>query len=100
MQLRVTLSAATERSTLVDQQNEPSKSTISEPVRPSAAAQRMRRHRQRVHKGLRCLVIELRETEVDTLVRQGLLQAEMRNDKRAVRKGLYAFLDRALGAAP
>ena len=31
----------------------------------SPAASRMRRHRQRRRDGLRCLVIELRETEID-----------------------------------
>ena len=34
----------------------------------SPAASRMRLHRQRRHIGLRCIVIELRATEVDELV--------------------------------
>jgi hypothetical protein len=34
----------------------------------AAAAERMRRHRQRRRDGLRCLVIELRETEIDVLL--------------------------------
>jgi hypothetical protein len=50
---------------------------ITEPgPRRSPAAERMRRHRQRRRDGLRCLVIELRETEIDVLVQKGLLKAE------------------------
>ena len=41
--------------------------------RPTQPVERMRRHRQRQRNGLRCLVIELRETEIDTLIRKGLL---------------------------
>ena len=62
----------------------------------SAAALRMRRHRERRRDGLRCLTIELRETEVDTLIRKGLLSDDARNDLQAVRNALYRFLDRAL----
>ena len=39
----------------------------------SPAASRMRLHRQRRRMGLRCIVIELRATEVDELVQQGFL---------------------------
>ena len=35
---------------------------------PSAAALRMRRHRERRRDGLRCMTIELRETEVTALI--------------------------------
>jgi hypothetical protein len=66
--------------------------------RPSLAAERMRRHRQRRRDGLRCLMVELRETEIDVLVGLKLLTAEMRNDPEAVSDALYAFLDRTLGA--
>ena len=57
----------------------------------------MRRHRQRRRDGLRCLIIELRETEVDALIRQGLLPPGNRHDYDSVQSALYAFLDRALG---
>jgi hypothetical protein len=56
----------------------------------------MRRHRQRRRDGLRCLVIELRETEIDVLVRKGLLQADARNNPRAVREALYQYFDSTL----
>ena len=60
----------------------------------------MRRHRERRRKGLRCLMIQLRETEVDALIRGGLLKPEMRNDRNAVKKAFYTFLDGTLGPAP
>jgi hypothetical protein len=39
------------------------------------AAKRMRLHRERRRRGLRCLMIELRETEVDALIRGGVAGA-------------------------
>jgi hypothetical protein len=63
---------------------------------PSAAALRMRRHRERRKDGLRCMTIELRETEVSALIRRGLLRGETRNDQRAVKAAFYQFLDLAL----
>ena len=63
----------------------------------SAAAERMRLHRERRREGLRCLTIELRETEIDALIREGLLKPETRNDLSAVSDALYAFLDGTLG---
>jgi len=72
--------------------------TISpEPTR-SAAAERMRRHRQRRLDGLRCLTIELRKTEVDALIRRGLLRPDTRNDPNAILEALYVYLDHTLGA--
>ena len=68
-----------------------------ERVSCSAAAQRMRRHRQRRRDGLRCLVIELRETEIDALIRRGLLKSEMRSVDAEIIDALYQHLDRTLG---
>ena len=62
----------------------------------SPAAARMRRHRQRRRYGLRCLVIELRATEIEALIRMQYLKPEMRNDARSVIAALYEYLDRAL----
>jgi hypothetical protein len=59
----------------------------------------MRRHRQRRRDGLRCLMIELRETEVDALIQKGLLPAEKRHDYGSVQLALYEFLDGALEIA-
>ena len=63
---------------------------------PSLAAERMRRHRQRRRVGLRCLVIELYETETDALIQKGLLKAEMRNDPLAITEALYEHLNHTL----
>jgi hypothetical protein len=69
----------------------------AEPVSRSPAAERMRRHRQRRRDGLRCLIIELRETEIESFVRQGLLSRESCDDSGAVSEALYELLDRTLG---
>ena len=69
------------------------------PIACSAAAQRMRAHRQRRREGLRCIVVQLRETEIDVLIRKGLLQADARNDVYAVRDALHVHFDRTLGTA-
>jgi hypothetical protein len=66
----------------------------------SPVAERMRRHRERRREGLRCLMIELRVTEIDALIRRGLLNGETRNDPGAIIDALYAFLDDTLGATP
>ena len=60
----------------------------------------MRLHRERRRLGLRCLMIELCEAEIDALVRRGLLKPETRNEPTAVSGALYDFLDLTLGATP
>jgi hypothetical protein len=64
------------------------------------AAERMRLHRERRRRGLRCLRIELRETDVDALIRRGLLAQETRNDTSAILKALYGHFNRTLGPTP
>src|SRR5271165_4062722 len=64
---------------------------------PSASALRMRRHRERRRNGLRCVMIELRASEIDALVRRGLLRAGTHNSEQAIKEALYAFLDQTLG---
>ena len=68
----------------------------AEPGSRSPAAERMRRHRQRRRDGIRCLVIELRETEIDELIRKGLLRPETRNDTSAIIDALYSHLESTL----
>jgi hypothetical protein len=51
---------------------------------PSAAALRMRRHRERRRDSLRCVTIELRETEITALIRKSFLKENARNDHLAV----------------
>ena len=69
------------------------RSVATSPQPASAGAERMRRHRERRRKGLRCINILLRETEVDTLTRRGLLAANGRNDRNAVVRAFHQFLD-------
>jgi hypothetical protein len=69
------------------------------PLARSAAAERMRACRERRRLGLRCLTVQLRETEVDVLIQKGLLEAVARNDPYAVRNALHAYLDRTLSKA-
>jgi hypothetical protein len=57
------------------------------------AAERMRRHRQRRSRNLRCVMVELREREIDALIRLGGLPADDRADHAAIRKALYGFFD-------
>ena len=64
------------------------------------AAERMRLHRERRRRGLRCLTIELRETEVDALIRGGFLEHETRNDRNAVLKALYSHFNLTLRSTP
>ena len=75
-------------------------SSPTEPVARSPAAQRMRNHRKRRRSGLRCFTVQVFEKEIDTLVRTGLLEADARNDPRAVRDALHTHLARTLGPTP
>ena len=59
----------------------------------SPGAERMARHRDRRRKGLRCVTILLRETEIDALIRRGRLYRDDRVNPAAVRRALYGFLD-------
>jgi len=63
------------------------------PATRSAAAERMRRYRERRRDGLRCLMVELRETEINALIGK---KAIARNDQDAIRNALYAHLERTL----
>jgi hypothetical protein len=63
----------------------------------SAAAERMRAHRERRRLGLRSVVIQIREREIDVLIRRGLLKADARNNVRAIGDAIHAHLDESLG---
>ena len=69
----------------------------AETIARSSAAERMRLHRERRRNGMRSLWVELRVTEIDALVRIGLLKVETRNDPNAIREALYGYLDQTLG---
>jgi hypothetical protein len=76
----------------------PVTSTPTEPH--SAAAQRMRDHRERRRAGLRCVTVQVFEKEIEALVSRGLLEADARNDGRAVREALHKHLGRTLRPTP
>jgi hypothetical protein len=57
----------------------------------------MARHRKRRRDGLRCLRIEIRETEIDALIELGLLRKDARQDRNAILSAVYTFFDRTLG---
>jgi hypothetical protein len=70
---------------------------VSDTTQRSPTAERMRRHRERKKNGMRCLMIELRETEIDALIRKGFLKSDTRNDTAAITDAIYAYFDRELG---
>jgi hypothetical protein len=61
-------------------------------------AERMRLHRKRRELGLRCVLIELHDSEIDRLIAIGLLSSERRSDPEAIKAALYSVLDRSLVA--
>jgi hypothetical protein len=64
------------------------------PLARSAAAERMRVHRERRRSGLRCFTLQIRAREIDVLVQRGLLSPDARNDPYEVKMALYRHLDR------
>jgi hypothetical protein len=60
-----------------------------------SAAERMRIHRKRQRNGLQCVRLLLHETEIDGLVRRGLLKRE--RDPSAVETAVAVFICRELG---
>jgi hypothetical protein len=56
----------------------------------------MQRLRERRRRGLRFLGIELREREIEALVRRGRLHPDHRANSAAVREALYGFLNHFL----
>ena len=62
----------------------------------SSSAVRMLRHRERRRRGMRFLGIELREREIEALIRRGRLHPDHRANPAALRQALYGFLDQYL----
>jgi hypothetical protein len=61
-----------------------------------AGAERMRATRERRRKGLRIVLFAVRDTEIEALVRHGLLAHADRNDRSAIAVALGRLLDRML----
>lgn len=66
---------------------------------PRSSAERMCRTRQRRRQGLRCVSVELGETQIETLIRYGWLSRSDRASPAAIRKALHSYLDDHLGDA-
>ncbi len=78
----------------------PDQAAVENSPPPTASALRMRLHRDRRRSGLRCLTLQVRDREIDALVRRGLLTAEKRNVVREITMAFYKFLDLTLGSTP
>jgi hypothetical protein len=64
----------------------------------NTAAARGREYRRRLKEGLKPILIEVREQEVDILVERQILAARERSDKMAIAAAIYVVLDRAFAA--
>ena len=62
----------------------------------SAGAQRMALYRERRRKGLRCVMIELLDVEINMLIRRGWLARDRRADPVALRDAFHMMLDDVL----
>jgi hypothetical protein len=62
----------------------------------SASAVRMRQHRARRRKRMRCLTIELRNSEIEEFIRRKRLSPEDRDDPKALRRTVHQYLDDTL----
>jgi hypothetical protein len=63
------------------------------PIARAPDCRRIRLHRERRQRGLRCLMIQLRETDVDALIRRGLLEQETRNDSKTWKIMLSPYMN-------
>jgi hypothetical protein len=63
------------------------------------SAERMRRSRDRLRNGLRNVSLDVRESEVELLVRKAFLKPAARHDRGAVGDALRAFLTHTLDRA-
>ena len=62
-------------------------------ARGASSKERMRLTRQRRQQGLRGVVVEIREREIDALIRRKRLAPDDRANLAAIRAALHAFLD-------
>jgi hypothetical protein len=61
--------------------------------RLSSGAQRMRRYRERRRRGLSCIKVQLRRSEVEALIACKLLEPTEQEDRRALAAALHRYLD-------
>ena len=58
-----------------------------------SAAERMRLYRERRRRGLSCIKVQLRRSEVDALIACGLLKPADRQDRGVLAAALHRYLD-------
>jgi hypothetical protein len=58
-----------------------------------SAAERMRLYRERRRRGLSCIKVQLRRSEVDALIACGLLEPADRQDRGVLAAALHRYLD-------
>ena len=61
--------------------------------RLSSAAERVRLYRERRRRGLSCVKVQLRRSEVDALIACGLLEPADRQDRGVLAAALHRYLD-------
>jgi hypothetical protein len=61
--------------------------------RVSSGAERMRRYRERRRRGLSCIKVQLRRSEVDGLIACKLLEPTEREDRKTLEEALHRYLD-------
>jgi len=66
---------------------------VAHPPRLPPAAERMRRYRARRRRGLSCIKVQLRRSEVDALIACGFLGATDREDRSALAAALHRYLN-------
>jgi len=66
---------------------------------PSPSAHRQSLLRERRKRGLKCIQVELRSSEIAELIRRGHLSESSQDDMTAVRGALYQHLDKTLTGA-
>ncbi len=70
---------------------------IEAPLRlPSPAAQRMREHRKRLREGMRLIPIALHVTQIEGLIRKGLLRREDEGDLEALAWAVDVAIEKAI----
>jgi len=63
----------------------------------AGSAERMRRCRARRRAGFRCFTVELHRSEIDTLIRRGLLRADEHDNYGAVIDAPSEHIEQTLG---
>jgi len=77
----------------------PATNNNSQEVKPlSASAERVRLSRKRRAQGLRCVTVEIRDSEILSLINHGLLSRDRREDRYAIARVLHALFERVLSA--